>query len=197
MTFKGAFHSFQTVLILFTDTSGRRWVRASPTLPAAPAPSPQCCGVQELAAQVLPPTGTPLPVLIVSISSQPSLDLPVLLGCPFQGLFLWPWTASLGFVCSESSTCYPHLFFYLEIPGRGEAEGWWQGRSQQCWEHPALAQGGDSQCLQLLSVPSGPTLALGTCGATCALGMLWLPCLLQVLLLAGRGHSQLWEPFSG
>lgn len=73
---------------------------------------------------------------------------------------------------------------------------------QSCWGHPALAQGGDSQCFQLLWVPSGPTLALGICApcapcaprAPCALGMLWLPC--PAPAPADWG-SRCWELLSG
>lgn len=175
MTFKGAFQSFQT-----SDSLCRHiWeeVGESQTyLTSAPAPSPQCCGVQESAAQVLPSTGNPLPVLIVCISSQPSLDLPVLLGCPFQGKSflvamgrqpgIWFF---LGLCVQKAASATPTRYFstWKRVQAEERPREWWQGQSQQCWEHPALAQGGDSWCLQLLCVPSGPTLALGTCG-TCA-----------------------------
>lgn len=119
MTFKGAFLSFQTVLVLCADTPGRSWVRARPASPAAPALPPQCCGVQHLAAQVLPTTVDPLPVVIGSISSQPSPGkLWIFLFCwaaPSRGRSCGHGQAAWGLVlagtvCSESSICSSGIF---------------------------------------------------------------------------------------
>lgn len=204
MTFKGAFQSFQTVLVLCADTAGRSWVRARPASPAAPAPPPQCCGVQHLAAQVLPTTVDPLPVVIGSISSQPSPGkLWIFLFCwaaPSRGrsflvaMARQPGAGFLLGLCVQKAASAPLVFFHSEErPGRGEPEGVVAGESQgaELLGTPRPSSGGP-QHFQLLRVPSGPPLALGTCGT---LGMLPLPSLL--LLIAGRGDSQHWELFSG
>lgn len=184
MTFKGAFQSFQTVEthlgagepdlphLLLLHLHPSLW---GTTLGSSGAPHHREFTVCGHCFPLIP---------------WKSLDLPVLLGCPFQGKIFscghgqaaWGLVFA-GIMCSESSICYPHpLFFHLEeSPGRGEAERVVTGTVpavQSCWGHPALAQGGDSQCFQFLRVPSGPILALGTCGTCgiCALGMLQLPC---------------------
>lgn len=193
MTFKGAFQSFQTVLVPCADTSGRSWVRARPA-----SPPPQCCGVQQLAAQVLPTSGF-TPVVIGSISSQPSL------GKAWIFLFCWaapargksflvavdrqPGAWFLLGLCVQKAASAPLLFFHLEeSPGRGEAEGVVAGRVPGCRAAGSTQPwlGGDPSTSSSSESFQGPPLALGTCGT---LGIL--------LLIAGRGDSQRRELFSG
>lgn len=157
MTFKGAFQSFQTVLVLCADTPGRSWVRARPASPAAPAPPPQCCGVQHLAAQVLPTQWIHCPWSLVP--SHPNLPLENCgsscsagLPLPGEGLFLWPWTGSLGLgSCWDCVFRKQHLLlWYFSTRRRVQAEEspreWWQEspRVQSCWEHPGPARGDPS-----------------------------------------------------
>lgn len=136
MTFKGAFQSFQTVLVPCADTSGRSWVRARPA-----SPPPQCCGVQQLAAQVLPTTVDLLPWSLAP--SHPNLPLEnpgsscsAGLPLPGEGLFLWPWTGRLGFgSCWDCVFRKQHLLLrYFSTWRRVQAEErpreWWQGESQ-------------------------------------------------------------------
>lgn len=173
MTFKGAFQSFQTVLVPCTDTSGRSWVRGRPASPAAPAPPPQRCGVQQLAAQALPTTVDLLSWSLVP--SHPNLPLEnpwISLFCwaapAREGLFLWPWPGSsqspgvwvlLGLCVQKAASAPPT--YYCSTWSRVQAEErpreWWQGESQGA-ELPGTPSpaSGVPQCIQLLPVPPGP-----------------------------------------
>lgn len=128
--FIGAFQSSQTVLILFRHI----WEEMGE--------SQTCltCSSVGTRAQVLPSTVNSLPVLIDSISAQPSPARTwIFLLCwaaPSRS-FLWPWECSPGFgscwgldlagvVCSGSSICHPWIFFHLEeSPGARVVTGGW------------------------------------------------------------------------
>lgn len=136
----------------------------------APASSPQHCGVQQLAAQVLPTTvncGR-----CFHLIPRGSLDLPVLLGCPCQGKIFScghgqaAWGLVLaGILCSESSICYPHpLFFHLEEnPGRGESRGSGGRDSPRSAELLGTPSPGSRRGQPVLPAPPSPFRAhLGT-----------------------------------
>lgn len=166
MTFKGAFQSFQTVLIPCTDTSGRRWARARPTSPLLLPLHPRAVGYKSRQLRCSPPQG--IHCLCSLFPSHPSLPW-IFLSCwaaPSRGsLFLWPWAGSLGFgpcwVCvfRKQHLLPPPVIFPLGRESRqrrGRGSGGRDNPSSAGKAQPWLREGTASACSSSESLQGPP-----------------------------------------
>lgn len=172
MTFKGAFQSFQTVLIPCAHLGGGESQTYLTCCSCTSAP----VGYRGWQLRCSPPQG--ISCLCSLFPSHPSLPLQepgssCSAGCPFQGkFFLVGFGSCWDCVFRKQHLLPPPVIFPLEEPRqrRGRGSGGRDSPSSAGNSQPWLREGTASACSSSESLQ-----ALGSCG-TGALGVLWLPC---------------------